>query len=92
MATWLRLLEQRRCKKNEARAIKKPEEVANDYIELRRREYEYLEVLTNYVSLLLEKEEFFRSAFKWQNKCPEFKKQNSVKAATHKTVSTNKLN
>lgn len=49
---------------NEARAIEKPEEVAKDYIELRRCEYEYLEVLTNYVPLLLEKEEFFRSAFK----------------------------
>lgn len=49
---------------NAARAIEKPEEVAKDYIELRRCEYEYLEVLTNYVPLLLEKEEFFRSAFK----------------------------
>ena len=49
---------------NEARAIEKPEEVAKDYIELRRCEYKYLEVLTNYVPLLLEKEKFFRSTFK----------------------------
>ena len=40
------------------------EEVAKDYIELRRCEYKYLEVLTNYVPLLLEKEKFFRSTFK----------------------------
>lgn len=48
---------------NEARAIEQPEKVANDYIELRNCEYKYLEVLTNYVPLLLEKEKFFRSAF-----------------------------
>ena len=48
---------------NEARAIEMPEKVAKDYIELRRCEYEYLEVLTNYVPLLLEKEDFFQSAF-----------------------------
>lgn len=49
---------------NEARAIEKPGEVAKDYIDLRRCEYAYLEVLTNYVPLLLEREEFFQSAFK----------------------------
>ena len=48
---------------NEARAIEMPEKVAKDYIELRRCEYEFLEVLTNYVPLLLEKEDFFQSAF-----------------------------
>lgn len=49
---------------SEARAIKNHVGVAKDYIELKRCEYEYLEVLTNYVPLLLEREEFFQSAFK----------------------------
>lgn len=49
---------------NEARAIKYQENDAKYYIELKKYEYDYLEVLESYVPRLLEKEEFFQSAFK----------------------------
>lgn len=48
---------------NEARALEEPENTAKYYIELKKYEYDYLEVLRSYVPLLLEKEEFFQSAF-----------------------------
>ena len=48
---------------NEARELEYPENTAKYYIELKKCEYKYLEILKSYVPLLLEKEEFFQSAF-----------------------------
>lgn len=48
---------------NEARALEEPENAAKYYIELKKYEYDYLEVLRSYVPLLLKKEKFFQSVF-----------------------------
>ncbi len=50
---------------SEARAVGyKGENAAQAYIALKQYQYKYFEVLKTYVPLLLEKEDFFRSAFK----------------------------
>jgi hypothetical protein len=36
---------------------------ARNYIELKQYEYKYFEILKSYVPILLDKEEFFTSAF-----------------------------
>ena len=37
---------------------------AQQYIQMKRSEYQYLEILTSYIPILLSKEDFFKSAFK----------------------------
>lgn len=48
---------------NEVRGIDYQENDVKYYIELKKYEYDYLEVLKSYVPRLLEKEDFFQSAF-----------------------------
>lgn len=48
----------------EARAVDSQPNCAAEYIELKRLQYEYLNVLKRYVPKLLEKEDFFKKAFK----------------------------
>ena len=50
---------------NEARLVgDNDDNSASSYIELKQYEYQYFEVLKNYVPILLEKEEFFSDTFK----------------------------
>ena len=48
---------------NEARGVEGRKNSAKYYIDLKKYEYKYLEVLKSYVPRLLKKEEFFQSAF-----------------------------
>lgn len=48
---------------NEARGVEGKKNSAKYYIDLKKYEYKYLEVLKSYVPRLLKKEEFFQSAF-----------------------------
>ena len=48
---------------NEARGVEGKKNSAKYYIDLKKYEYKYLEVLKSYVPRLLKKEEFFHSAF-----------------------------
>ena len=47
----------------EARAVESQPNSASEYIELKRLQYKYLDVLKSYVPKLLEKEDFFKKAF-----------------------------
>lgn len=61
--TYLSMMSEINAIASEARAVEGQDNSAKEYIQLKQLEYRYLDVLKRYVPRMLEKEEFFQSAF-----------------------------
>ena len=61
--TYQKMMNEIKSVANKAHEIEYQEDSARYYIELKKYEYDYLEVLKSYVPRLLKKEKFFQSAF-----------------------------